>query len=139
MVTTPTKQQLQYIFLESTASTDPVDISIDVSDLITDHNDGYGCNFVAFVDMMVHRAGNSTVQVTRYIARWSYYHTTLQNASDGSNPTEMDSTGTVQSNISSQTADSGSGTIQLVLVPTTIAELNHLIKITLFVWDGATI
>jgi len=132
------KQQKQYIFLESTNSTDDGYLNIDATDLITEHADGYGCNFVAFVDLMVHRAGNSDVQVTRYIARWSYYETSgvLKNANDGTNPEIQHSVGNLAANIT-QPNPPDNVTLRLVLTPVTSQNMNHLVKVILYVWDGA--
>lgn len=132
------KQQKQFIFLESTNSTDDGYLDIDATDLIAEHADGYGCNFVAFVDLMVHRAGNSDVQVTRYIARWSYYEASglLKNANDASNPTTYESVGSVAANIT-QPNPPDNVTLQLALTPTTSQYMNHLVKVVLYAWDGA--
>lgn len=132
------KQQKQYIFLESTDSTDDGYLDIDATDLIAEHADGYGCNFVAFADLMVHKAGNSNVQVTRYIARWSYYEagSTLRNANDGSNPSIQYSTGSAAAVITQPTPPDNV-TLRLTLTPLTSQDMNHLVKITLYAWDGA--
>jgi hypothetical protein len=131
------KQQKQYIFLESTNSTDDGYLDIDATNLITEHNDN-GCNFVAFVDLMVHRSGNSNVQVTRYVARWNYYNASsiLRNANDGANPATQYSIGTTQANIT-QPSPPDNSTLRLVLTPTSTVKMKHLVKVTLYVWDGA--